>query len=145
MSIIARITLFTIAAAALLFSGCSLKTDPAVAFTKEFIKKAATGDKTLKDMIDFEIAANRYGTTEQEYIKKEGQQKWEKTKDDMVATIQSSFAPLKESYGSAFKKFRIEERGADYWIVSYLNPAKQRVQMMVKKRNGALKGYFYQR
>jgi hypothetical protein len=127
----------------LVFVACSSESkDPAVAVCKEFIKKAATGDKTFKDMVDFEAAANRYGTSEKEIIQKEGQKKWEEVKGDMVKTIQSSFAPLKSSYKSSFKDFQVEEKGVDYTIVSYLNPAKDRKNMKVKKINGVMKAYF---
>jgi len=129
----------------LLLISCSNKNDPAITVCKEFIKKAATGDKTLKDIIDFESAAQKYGTNEQEIIKKEGAEKWNTIKDDMVTTISSTFAPLKNNYASAFKDFKVEEKGVDYWIVSYLNPAKERKLMMVKQRNGKLKTYFYRR
>ena len=129
----------------LLLISCSNKNDPAINVCKEFIKKAATGDKTLKDIIDFESAAQKYGTNEQEIIKKEGAEKWNTIKDDMVTTISSTFAPLKNNYASAFKDFKVEEKGVDYWIVSYLNPAKGRKLMMVKQRNGKLKTYFYRR
>ena len=131
--------------ASLLLISCSNKNSPAIAVCKEFIKKAATGDKTLKDIIDFESAAQKYGTNEQEIIKKEGVEKWNTIKDDMVTTISSTFAPLKNNYASAFKDFKVEEKGVDYWIVSYLNPAKERKMMMVKQRNGKLKAYFYKR
>jgi len=124
---------------------CSNKNDPAIKICKEFIKKAATGDKTLKDIIDFESAAQKYGTSEQEVIKKEGAEKWNTIKDDMVTTILSTFAPLKNNYASAFKDFKVEEKGVDYWIVSYLNPAKERKMMMVKQRDGKLKAYFFKR
>jgi hypothetical protein len=130
-------------ATSLLCISCSGKNDPAIAVCKEFIKKAATGDKTLKDVIDFETAAQKYGSTQQEIIKKAGAAKWEEMKDDMVTTISTTFAPLKNNYGSAFKDFRIEEKGVDYWIVSYLNPVKERKMMMVKQRDGKLKAYFY--
>jgi len=124
---------------------CSNENDPAIKVCKEFIKKAATGDKTLKDIIDFEAAAQKYGTTEQEIIKKEGAEKWNTIKDDMVTTIITTFSPLKNNYGSAFKDFKIEEKGADYWIVSYLTPAKVRKMMKVKKHNDKLKVYYYSR
>jgi hypothetical protein len=127
-----------------LFVACSSKNDPAITFCKEFIKKAATGDKTLADLIDFEAAAQKYGTTEQEVIKKEGAEKWNKIKDDMVTTIITSFTPLKKNYDTAFNDFKIDEKGVDYWIVSYLNPIKERKMMMVKKRGDKLKAYFYQ-
>jgi hypothetical protein len=71
----------------LLFISCSSKNDPAIVACKDFIKKAATGDKTLMDIIDFETAAQKYGMSEQEIIKKEGADAWEKIKQDMVATI----------------------------------------------------------
>ena len=129
----------------LLLISCSNKNDPAINVCKEFIKKAATGDKTLKDIIDFESAAQKYGTKEKEIIKKEGADKWNAIKEDMVTTISSTFAPLKNNYASAFKDFKVEEKGVDYWIVSYLNPAKERKMMMVKQRNGKLKAYFYKR
>ena len=132
-------------AAPLLLISCSNKNDPAINVCKEFIKKAATGDKTLKDIIDFESAAQKYGTNEQEIIKKEGVEKWNTIKDDMVTTISSTFAPLKNNYASAFKDFKVEEKGVDYWIVSYLNPGKERKMMMVKQRDGKLKAYFYKR
>ena len=124
---------------------CSNKNDPAIKVCKEFIKKAATGDKTLKDIIDFEAAAQKYGTTEQEILKTEGVEKWNAIKDDMVTTITTTYSPLKNNYATAFKDFKVEEKGADYWIVSYLNPAKERKMMMVKKRNDKLKAYFYKR
>jgi len=124
---------------------CSNKNDPAIKVCKEFIKKAATGDTTLKEIIDFEAAAQKYGSTEQEVIKSQGVEKWNTIKEDMVTTIFTSFAPLKNNYSSAFKKFKIEEKGADYWIVSYLNPAKERRMMMVKQRGDKLKAYYYQR
>ena len=129
----------------LLLISCSNKNDPAILICKEFIKKAATGDKTLKDIIDFESAAQKYGTNEQEVIKKAGTETWNAMKDDMVTTISSTFAPLKNNYASAFKDFKVEEKGVDYWIVSYLNPAKERKMMMVKQRDGKLKAYFYKR
>jgi hypothetical protein len=132
-------------AAPLVLISCSNKNDPAINVCKEFIKKAATGDKTLKDIIDFESAAQKYGTNEQEVIKKEGAEKWNAIKDDMVTTILSTFAPLKNNYASAFKDFKVEEKGVDYWIVSYLNPGKERKMMMVKQRNGKLKAYFFKR
>ncbi|GFE62161.1 hypothetical protein [Geobacter sp. AOG2] len=132
-------------ATSLLFISCSNKNDPAIAVCKEFIKKAATGDKTLKDIIDFDTAAQKYGSTQQEIIKKAGTEKWNAMKDDMVATIISTFAPLKNNYGSAFKDFKVEEKGVDYWIVSYINPVKERKMMMVKQRDGKLKAYFYKR
>jgi hypothetical protein len=146
MRLLLRLSILCLALAGTLpLCSCSDKNDPAIAVCKEFIKKAATGDKSLKEIIDFEAAASRYGTTEQEMIKKEGAEKWNKIKDDMVETIISTFAPLKNNYSTAFKKFKVEEKGADYWIVSYVNPAKQRVMMMVKTRNGKLKAYYYQR
>ncbi|RII25016.1 MAG: hypothetical protein CXR31_15305 [Geobacter sp.] len=132
-------------ATSLLLVSCSDKNDPAIAVCKEFIKKAATGDKTLKDIIDFDAAAQKYGTTEQEIIKKEGAEKWNTIKDDMVTTIITTFSPLKNNYSSAFKDFKIEEKGKDYWIVSYINPEKQRRMMMVKKRNDKLKTYYFNR
>jgi hypothetical protein len=132
-------------ATSLLLISCSNKNDPAIAVCKEFIKKAATGDKTLSEIIDFESAAQKYGTSEQEIIKKEGAEKWKAIKDDMVVTISSTFAPVKDNYASAFKDFKIEEKGVDYWIVSYLNPGKERKMMMVKKRGDKLKAYFYRR
>ena len=132
-------------AAHLLLISCSNKNDPAINVCKEFIKKAATGDKTLKDIIDFESAAQKYGTNEQEVIKKEGVEKWNAIKEDMLMTILSTFAPLKNNYASAFKDFKVEEKGVDYWIVSYLNPGKERKMMMVKQRNGKLKAYFFRR
>jgi hypothetical protein len=132
-------------ATSLLFISCSDKNDPAIIFCKEFIKKAATGDKTLADQIDFEAAAQKYGTTEQEVINKEGAEKWNKIKEDMVTTIITTFTPLKGNYDTAFKDFRIDEKGVDYWIVSYLNPKKERRMMMVKKKNDKLKAYFYMR
>lgn len=132
-------------ATALLFSACSSKNDPAITVCKEFIKKAATGDKTLADLIDFEAAAQKYGTTEQEVIKKEGAEKWNKIKEDMVTTIIETFTPLKKNYDTAFKDFKVDEKGVDYWIVSYLNPKKERKMMMVKKKGDKLKAYFYQR
>jgi len=132
-------------ATSLLFISCSKENDPAIVVCKEFIKKAATGDKTLKDIIDFEAAAQKYGTSEQEIIKKEGAEQWNKIKEDMADTIMSTFSPLKNNYGTAFKKFRVEEKGKDYWIVSYLNPAKERVMMKVRNQNGKLKVYFYKR
>ena len=124
---------------------CSSDNDPAILVCKAFIKKAATGDKTIKDIIDFASAAQKYGTTEQEIIKKEGAEKWNLIKDDMVTTIIATFSPLKNNYYSAFKDFKIEEKGNDYWIVSYLNPAKQRKMMLVKQRNDKLKAYYYSR
>ena len=124
---------------------CSNKNDPAIKICKEFIKKAATGDKTLIDIIDFEVLANKIGTTEQAVIKDHGIEKWNKEKEEMVKEISSTFAPLKNNYASAFKDFKVEEKGADYWIVSYLNPAKERKMMMVKERNGKLKVYFFKR
>ncbi len=127
------------------FISCSNKNDPAIVVCKEFIRKAATGDKTLKDIIDFESAAQKYGISEQELIKKEGEEKWNKMKDDMVQTIIETFAPLKNTYGTAFKKFKVEEKGRDYWIVSFLNPAKERVLMKVRNINGKLKTYYYQK
>jgi hypothetical protein len=132
-------------AAPLLLISCSNKNDPAIKICKEFIKKAATGDKTIKDIIDFESAAQKYGTNEQEIIKNEGAEKWNAIKDDMVTTILATFAPLKNNYASAFKDFKVEEKGADYWIVSYLNPASERKMMMVKQRNGKLKTYYFKR
>ena len=124
---------------------CSNKNDPAIKICKEFIKKAATGDKTLIDIIDFEVIANKLGTTEQAVIKDHGIEKWNKEKEEMVKEISSTFAPLKNNYASAFKDFKVEEKGVDYWIVSYLNPAKERKMMMVKDRNGKLKVYFFKR
>jgi hypothetical protein len=124
---------------------CSNKNDPAIKICKEFIKKAATGDKTLADIIDFEAIANKIGTTEQAVIKDHGIEKWNKEKEEMVKDISSTFAPLKNNYASAFKDFKVEEKGADYWIVSYLNPAKERKMMMVKQRNDKLKVYFFKR
>ena len=124
---------------------CSNENDPAINVCKEFIKKAATGDKTLKDIIDFEAAAQKYGTTEQEIMKKEGAEKWNTIKEDMVTTIITTFSPLKNNYSSAFKDFKIEEKGADYWIVSYLTPAKVRKMMKVTKHNDKLKVYYYSR
>src|ERR1035437_5849715 len=103
------------------------------------------GDKTLADLIDFEAAAQKYGTTQQEVIKNEGAEKWNKIKDDMVTTIITTFSPLKNNYETAFKDFRVDEKGADYWIVSYLNPKKERKTTMVKKKNDKFKAYFYQR
>lgn len=132
-------------ATSLLLISCSTKNDPAITICKDFIKKAATGDKTLADLIDFEAAAQKYGTTEQEVIKNEGAEKWNKIKEDMVTTIITSFSPLKDTYDKAFKDFRVDEKGADYWIVSYLNPKKERKMMMVKKKNDKLKAYFYMR
>ena len=132
-------------ATSLLFIACSSKNDPAIAVCKEFIKKAATGDKTLVDIIDFETAAQKYGTTEQEVIKNEGTEAWKKIKEDMVTTISLTFRPLKNDYKTAFKDFKIEEKGSNYWIVSYINPAKERKMMMVKNRNGKLKAYYYKR
>lgn len=132
-------------AASLLTISCSSKNDPAIIFCKDFIKKAATGDKKLTDLIDYEAAAQKYGTTEQEVIKNEGAEKWNKVKEDMVTTIITTYSPLKNSYEKAFKDFKIEEKGVDYWIVSYLNPAKERKMMMVKKKNDKLKAYFYSR
>lgn len=129
----------------LLFISCTSNNDPAIVACKDFIKKAATGDKTLIDIIDFETAAQKYGTTEQEIIKKEGAEGWKKIQEDMVNTISSTFLPLKNNYATAFKDFKIEEKGADYWIVSYIPPAKDRRMMMVKNRNGKLKVYFYKR
>jgi len=131
-------------ASALLFISCTSKNDPAITFCKEFIKKAATGDKTLADMIDFEAAAQKYGTTEQEVIKTEGPEKWNKIKEDMVATIITSFTPLKKNYDTVFKDFKVDEKGVDYWIVSYINPVNERKMMMVKKKGDKLKAYFYQ-
>lgn len=124
-------------------SGSSSENEPAIAFCQEFIKKAATGDKSLKDMIDFEAAANKYGLPEKDLIKNEGQEKWNKIKDDMVTTIITSFGELKGNYKSAFTDFKVDEKGADYWIVSYKNPVKERKMMKVRKVNGKLKGYFY--
>ena len=124
---------------------CSNKNDPAIKICKEFIKKAATGDKTLIDIIDFEVIANKIGTTEQAVIKDHGIEKWNKEKEEMVKEISATFAPLKNNYDSAFKDFKVEEKGADYWIVSYLNPAKERKMMMVKQRNDKLKAYFFTR
>src|ERR1035437_5755213 len=132
-------------ATSLLLISCSNKNDPAIAVCKDFIKKAATGDKTLKDIIDFESAAQKYGSNEQEIIQKAGMEKWNAMKEDMVTTISSTFAPLKNNYSSAFKDFKVEEKGVDYWIVSYLNPGKERKMMMVKHRNGKLKAYFFKR
>jgi hypothetical protein len=131
--------------ASLLCASCSNENDPAIVLCKEFIKKAATGDKTLADIIDFEGAALKYGTSEQEVIKKEGAEQWQKTKEDMVNTIMEAFSPLKNNYNSAFKKFKIEEKGDDFWIVSYLNPGNERKMMMVKNRSGKLKVYYYKR
>lgn len=145
MRVFSLLTAVCLVAASLLLTSCSGKDDPAVAVCKEFIKKAATGDKTLKDIIDFEAAANKYGTTEQEIIKKEGEEKWNAMKDDMVQTIMAAFAPLKNNYSTAFKKFKVEEKGKDYTIVSYLNPVKERRMMMVKNKNGKLKAYYYNR
>ena len=129
----------------MLLISCSSKNGPAIAVCKDFIKKAATGDKTLKDIVDFESAAQKYGSSEQEIIKNAGAEQWNAMKDDMVTTISSTFAPLKNNYASAFKDFKVEEKGVDYWIVSYLNPGKERKMMMVKQRNGKLKAYFYKR
>jgi|GEM_PF-1250871 len=130
----------------LAFTACGkTEKDPAILFVKDFIKKAATGDKSLKGMIDFKAAANKYGTTEEEIIKKEGAKKWEETKDDMVKTIIESFAPLKKNYDKAFEDFKVEEKGVDYWIVSYFNPAKELKRMKVTKQNGVMKTYFYQK
>jgi len=79
-------------------------------------------------------------------IKKDGAKKWEETKDDMVKTIATSFAPLKDNYKKAFTEFKVEEKGVDYWIVSYFNPAQERKRMKVtKQKDGSLKGYFYQK
>jgi len=128
---------------ALAFISCSSESDPAIKVCKEFIKRAATGDKSLKEIIDFEAAMNKYGTTEKEFIEKAGAQKYEETKDDMVKTIMIAFAPLKNTYKSDFKDFKIEEKGVDFWIVSYLNPAKVRKSMKVKKINGTLKAYYF--
>ena len=127
----------------LLFISCSDKDGPAIGVCKDFIKKAATGDKTLKDIIDFESAAQKYGTNQQEVIKQQGAEKWNAMKEDIVTTISTTFAPLKNNYSSAFKDFKVEEKGVDYWIVSYLNPVKVRKMMMVKQREGKLKAYFY--
>jgi hypothetical protein len=132
-------------ATSLSFIACSTKNDPAITVCKEFIKKAATGDKTLADLIDFEAAAQKYGTSEQEIIKKEGVEKWNAIKEDMVTSIITTFAPLKDNYDTAFKDFKIDEKGVDYWIVSYVNPAKVRKMMMVKKKNDKLKAYYYNR
>ena len=129
----------------LLLISCSNKNDPAINVCKEFIKKAATGDKTIKDIIDFEAAAQKYGTTEKELIIKEGAKKWETIKEDMVTTILSTYAPLKNNYSSAFKDFKIEEKGVDYWIVSFINPGKERKMMLVKQRGDKLKTYYYKR
>ena len=132
-------------ATTMLFSACSDKNDPAIAVCKEFVKKAATGDKSIKDIIDFEAAAQKYGTSEQELIKTQGAEKWKAIKDDMVTTIISTFSPFKSNYSSTFNDFKVEEKGKDYWIVSYINPAKKRSSMMVKQRNDKLKVYFYNR
>ena len=129
----------------LLLISCSGNNDPAIVVCKEFLKKAATGDKSIKEIIDFDAVAQRAGTSRQEIITKEGAEKWNAIEDDMVNTILATHAPLKNNYGSAFKDFKIEEKGADYWIVSYLNPAKERKMMMAKKRDGKLKAYFYKR
>jgi hypothetical protein len=137
--------IFVCLAASLLAVSCSSENDPAIVVCKEFIKKAATGDKSLAEIIDFEAAAQKYGTTEQEVIKSAGADKWKAIKEDMVATIITSFAPFKTTYASAFKDFKVDEKGADYWIVSYQNPKDERKTMMVKKRNDKLKAYFYQR
>jgi len=146
MYILARLLVISLfMATTLSLISCSKNNDPAIKTCKEFIKKAATGDKTLKDIIDFEAAAQKYGTTEQEVIKKEGAEKWNTIKDDMVTAIISTYAPLKNNYSSAFKDFKIEEKGVDYWIVSFINPVKERKMMMVKQRGDKLKAYFYKR
>ena len=132
-------------AASLLIISCANESDPAIKVCKEFIQKAATGDKTIADIIDFETAAQKYGTTEQDIVKTQGAEKWKSIKDDMVDTILTSFSPLKNDYQKAFKDFKVEEKGADYWIVSYQNPRKDRKMMIVKKRKDTLKTYYYQR
>jgi hypothetical protein len=122
---------------------CSEQNDAAITVCKEFIKKAATGDKTLKDIVDFDMAAQKYGTTKNEIIKREGAEKWDLIKDDMITTITTAFGQFKDNYSSAFSDFKIESKGADYWIVSYINPAKERRAMMVRKIDATLKTYYY--
>ena len=139
------VALFLTLVLALSLTACSGEKDPAILVVKDFIKKAATGDKSLKELIDFQAAANKYGTTGKEVIQKEGAQKWEEAKDDMVKTIIASYSPLKNSYKKAFKEFTVEEKGVDYWIVSYFNPAKERKRMKVTKHDGKLKAYFFQK
>ncbi len=148
MRFLSVVAVCSVAIASLLLTSCSsknAKNDPAIAICKEFIKKAATGDSSLKDVIDFEAAANKYGTSEQDVIKNNGAEKWGQIKDDMVKTIMESYAPLKNTYATAFTDFKVDEKGNDYWVVSFMNPIKERKMMMVKKRNGKLKAYFYNR
>jgi hypothetical protein len=122
---------------------CSSENDPAIVVTMEFIKKAATGDKTLKDIVDFESAMNKYGSSEKDVLSHAGAAKWEGIKTDMINTIFAAFSPLKNTYQTAFKDFKVDEKGVDYWIVSYQNPAKERKRMKVKKIDGKLRAYYY--
>lgn len=131
-------------ALALSFVSCSSEKDPAIATCKAFIKKAATGDKSLKDVIDFEAAADKYGMPSKVLLKQPGgKEAWEKVKEDMTATISSTFGELRGNYKSAFTDFKVDEKGKDYWIVSYQNPAKERKAMKVRQVDGGLKAYFY--
>lgn len=117
--------------------------DPAIATCKEFIKKAATGDKSFKDIIDFEAAAAKYGTSEKDVVKNEGKEKWSQMQEDMVSTITTTFSQVRGNYGSAFKDFKVDEKGKDYWIVSYKNPINERKMMKVRNVGGKMKAYFY--